>query len=91
MYNHQTKEMVKVVSVEDYFKMYNVHLEWSYYPLVEVNNKGTMYPIKVCHICDGQKYLYKLEEAQISEMIKFAVSKPAERKDAIKAGLRSLN
>ena len=39
----------------------------------------------------GQKYPYKLDERQTANMIKFAVSRPAERKKAIQTGLDMLD
>lgn len=93
MTNKQTGEIEKNVSVEEYFRRrYNVYLEWPNFPLVEVTSKKRiLYPMEVCFMNKGQKYPYKLDEKQTANMIKFAVSRPAERKKAIKTGLDMLD
>ncbi len=92
MLNKQTGVTEKNVSVESYFRRrYNIELEWPTLPLVEVNAKGTMYPMELCFMTKGQKYPFKLDEIQTSKMIKFAVSRPAERKKAIQVGLKMLD
>lgn len=40
-------------------------LEYPDLPLIEVGKKGTMYPMEICHMGKGQKYPYKLDEAQV--------------------------
>lgn len=40
-------------------------LEFPDLPLIEVGKKGTMYPMEICHMGKGQKYPYKLDEAQV--------------------------
>ena len=66
MPNRSTGEIEKDVTVEDYFKRrYNVFLEFPDLPLIETGRKKTMYPMEVCHMSKGQKYPYKLDEAQV--------------------------
>lgn len=66
MPNRTTGQVEKDVTVEQYFqRRYNVFLEFPDLPLIEVGKKGTMYPMEVCHMGKGQKYPYKLDEAQV--------------------------
>lgn len=85
--------MEKNVSIEQYFKRrYNVILQYPGLPLVEVTSKKRiLYPMELCFMQKGQKYPYKLDEKQTANMIKFAVSRPAERKKAIQTGLDMLD
>lgn len=91
--NKQSGVTEKNVTVQDYFaRRYNVHLEYPGFPLVEVTSKKrVLYPMEVCFMQKGQKYPYKLDEKQTANMIKFAVSRPAERKKAIQTGLDMLD
>ena len=83
----QTKE----VSVKEYFKQqYNVNLNHPYLPLVQVK-QGEVYPMELCIMCRGQQYKVKLNEDQTSKMIKFAATRPKERKQAIAFGLSQLD
>ena len=79
------------VSVRDYFrKRYNVILNKPWLPLVQAQ-KGEVYPMEICYMSAGQRYPYKLNEEQTAKMIKFAVSRPQQRRDAINKGLAMLD
>lgn len=66
MTNRSTGQVEKDVTVEQYFqRRYNVFLEFPDLPLIEVGKKGTMYPMEICHMGKGQRYPYKLDEAQV--------------------------
>ncbi|KKY15039.1 putative eukaryotic translation initiation factor 2c [Phaeomoniella chlamydospora] len=79
-------------SVYDYFRRkYNVTLRHHNLPLCEMTKKGVMYPIEVIQVSQGNKYNYKLDELQTSNMIKFAVSRPHERIQAIEEGKNLLS
>ena len=87
-----TKVVTPNVSVRAYFmKKYNVYLNKPWLPLVETGKKGEVYPMEICYMASGQRYPFKLNEEQTSKMIKFAVSRPAQRKQAIDHGLSMLN
>lgn len=63
----QTGAVDKDITVERYFqKRYNVHLQYPDLPLLEVGNKGVMYPMELCHMAAGQRYPYKLDEMQVN-------------------------
>ena len=76
----------------DYFlKKYGVRIDNWQLPLVESNKPGVLFPMDVCYMCAGQRYPYKLNENQTAAMIKFAVSRPPQRRQAIEHGLNMLN
>jgi eukaryotic translation initiation factor 2C len=84
----ETGEIIPDVSVEEYFKRkYNLALQWPEFPVLETTKKGVVYPMECSIMLGGQRYPYKLTETQTSNMIKFAVSRPADRKESIRKGL----
>lgn len=83
----------KSVSVYDYFaKEFNVRLQFPELPLVKMTKgKSTMLPMEILKIEQNQRYQYKLDERQTSNMIKFAVTAPPQRWEAIEHGLKMLD
>jgi len=80
------------ISIEAYYmKRYNLRLEHPLLPLVEATKKGVVFPMELCFMPKGQRYPYKLNEDQTASMIKFAVERPAGRKESIEMGLKMLN
>ncbi|KAJ9611980.1 Protein argonaute [Cladophialophora chaetospira] len=80
------------VSVAQYFRRkYNITLQHPNLLLVEMTKKGVMYPMEFLQIIEGQRYSSKLDEFQTANMIKFAVSRPRVRLDAINEGKKWLN
>ena len=78
-------------NVQDYFrKEYNHGLQHFNLPCVETM-KGAVYPAELCHILPAQRYNFKLNENQTSNMIKFAVTRPQDRAKNIQEGLGLLN
>ncbi|KAI9877191.1 MAG: hypothetical protein M1830_004561 [Pleopsidium flavum] len=87
-----TGAITKDVSVYQYFqRRYNLMLQYWNLPLVETTKKGIVFPMECCIVAANQRYLYKLDENQTRLMIKFAVSRPAQRAQSIKNGLATLN
>ncbi|KAI9745991.1 MAG: hypothetical protein M1818_000672 [Claussenomyces sp. TS43310] len=77
-------------SVYDYFqKQYNVELEFHYLPLV-LTTKDGMFPMEVCTIMPNQRYVFKTSPEQTANMIKFAVTRPKQRIEAIQQGVKML-
>lgn len=72
-------------------KRYNLRLEHPLLPLVESTKKDVVFPMELCFMPKGQRYPYKLNEDQTASMIKFAVERPAGRKESIEMGLKMLN
>ncbi|KAL1857831.1 Protein argonaute [Paecilomyces lecythidis] len=72
------------LTVMDYFKeRYNIDLRYPDLPMVEMTKKEVYYPMEFLTIEGLNKYPYKLSEYQTAKMIKFAVSRPAERLKSI--------
>ncbi|OAA54541.1 eukaryotic translation initiation factor [Niveomyces insectorum RCEF 264] len=63
---------------DHYKKQYNITLQNFKYPVVETTRDGA-FPMEVCHVLPWQRYNFKLNSAQTADMIKFAVTRPAER------------
>ncbi|ETI23115.1 hypothetical protein G647_04912 [Cladophialophora carrionii CBS 160.54] len=82
----------ETISVAQYFRRkYNITLQYPNLPLVEMSKKNVLYPMEFLQIMEGQRYASKLDEWQTSTMIKFAVSRPRARLDAINEGKGWLN
>lgn len=83
----------KQVSVYEYFaKQYNIRLQYPDLPLVKTTGKkGIMLPMEVLKIDQNQRYQFKMDERQTANMIKFAVTPPPERWQAVEHGLRMLD
>jgi eukaryotic translation initiation factor 2C len=78
-------------SVADYFRQkYNIHATRGL-PCVELTKKGDMVPADALHIPENQRYRVKLDEKQTANMIKFAVTLPEQRWEAVIHGIRMLN
>lgn len=77
-------------SVEQYFKdQYGIRLEHWQMPLIETTRGGD-FPME-CVIMDRfQRYNFKLDPDQTARMIKFAVTRPAQRSQAIMDNVRAL-
>ena len=90
--DRKTGETRKGTSIEQYFRLrYNITLSWPSLPVIETTKKGVAFPMEVCQILPGQRYNFKLDEAQTAKMIKFAVSRPSERRKGIEKGVDTLN
>ncbi|KAK5065213.1 hypothetical protein LTR84_001050 [Exophiala bonariae] len=82
----------EMLSVTQYFKRkYNKALQNPYVPLIEMTKKGVKYPMELLVVQPAQRYNTKLNEIQTANMIKFAVSPPAKRLEAINEGKSWLN
>ena len=83
----------KMTSVYDYFaKEFNIRLQFPDLPLCKMTKgKNTVLPMEVLKIEQNQRYAFKLDERQTSNMIKFAVEPPPKRWEAIQHGLKMLN
>lgn len=76
----------------DYFRRkYNIVLQYWALPVLEMTKRNVVLPIEVCRVCEDQRYVYKLDDRQTANMIKFAVTPPGERWDSIKHGLSMLD
>ncbi|KAK3941998.1 Piwi domain-containing protein [Diplogelasinospora grovesii] len=70
-------------SIAEYYKeMYNITLKYPLFPLIQTNRDGC-FPIELCRVKKWNPYPFKLDPEQTSEMIKFAVQRPPQRKKDI--------
>lgn len=79
-------------TVAEYFAKNYKPLKYPHLPLVVIK-KGDLLihlPFEVLVICNGQKYIRKLDENMTASMIKIAAKKPAERFDAIESKAKDL-
>jgi eukaryotic translation initiation factor 2C len=82
----------EMISLETYFRRrYNVILEYPNLPVVEMTRKDIYYPMEFLVIQGLQRYPFKLDEYQTSNMIKFAVSRPADRLRSVRESKAQLN
>ncbi|THZ29175.1 Piwi-domain-containing protein [Aureobasidium pullulans] len=78
-------------TVAQYFQAtYNVRLKYPGWPVVQMTRKAVL-PLELLKIKDNQRYTFKLDDVQTSQMIKRAVTPPRERWAAIDAGVKMLD
>ncbi|KAK3347363.1 Piwi domain-containing protein [Neurospora tetraspora] len=82
----------KEISIRDYMKeRYGYALIHSAgWPVIETTRAGS-FPAEVCNIVSFNQYQYKLDPNQTASMIKFAVQRPAQRKQDIAASVQRLD
>ncbi|GMG98489.1 hypothetical protein Nepgr_000329 [Nepenthes gracilis] len=86
------KEMFRLgsgveVSVVQYFlETYHVELKYPFLPclLVGPENRSTCLPMEVCKICSGQRYARKLNEKQVTALLRATCQRPHEREQSIR-------
>ncbi|KAI9822452.1 MAG: hypothetical protein M1827_000171 [Pycnora praestabilis] len=89
--DRNTGEVTQKVSVYTYFqRRYNITLQYPYLPLIQTTKKGVVFPMECVVIAENQRYPFKTDENQTAKMIKFAVTKPDKRIEAVNHGLRML-
>jgi eukaryotic translation initiation factor 2C len=82
----------KSISVQDYFlKKYNIRTKA--YPMARFGDaeNGSYVPLEVLSIAPDQRYNWKLNEQQTSEMLSFAVKAPYERWEGIQHAVNTMN
>lgn len=78
-------------SVARYFETaHNIRLSHPNWPVVQMTKKAVL-PLELLKLEDNQRYTFKLDENQTSQMIKQAVTYPNQRWAAIKAGIDMIN
>jgi len=79
-------------SIAQYFQQkYNKRLQYPDWPLVSMTKKNCVVPIEVLKLEENQRFNFKLDERQTSQMIRFAVTPPKERLEDIDRGVKMLN
>jgi eukaryotic translation initiation factor 2C len=86
--NEKVKPPVRLSVKEYLMKTYGVPPPGNL-PLVEMTN-GNVVPMECLEVVADQRYPFKLDEKQTSNMIKFAVTVPSQRWQGIEEGLRML-
>ncbi|KAL6637130.1 hypothetical protein ACP70R_024702 [Stipagrostis hirtigluma subsp. patula] len=73
------------VSVVQYFKQqYNYSLKCTHWPCLQAGtNKPVYLPMEVCNIREGQRYSRKLNERQVTGILRLACERPAQRESSI--------
>ncbi|TVU45670.1 hypothetical protein EJB05_05163, partial [Eragrostis curvula] len=74
------------VSVVQYFKrQYNYHLKCIHWPCLQAgsDSRPIYLPMEVCDILEGQRYSRKLNERQVTSILKLACERPAQREHSI--------
>ncbi|XP_020104416.1 protein argonaute 10-like isoform X2 [Ananas comosus] len=75
-----------MMSVVDYFQeMYGFAIEYTHLPCLQVGNqtKVKYLPMEACKILEGQRYTKRLNEKQITALLKIACQRPKERENDI--------
>ncbi|KAI0530336.1 Piwi domain-containing protein [Xylaria digitata] len=75
---------------QHYLEAYEFRLQYPKLPVIETT-RGAFFPMELCNVAEFQRYPFKLDPAQTAEMIKFAVTRPKERKEDITKGFQLLN
>lgn len=89
--NHATGKTQRM-SIEAYFRMkYNLVLDHWDLPIVEMTKKGVIYPMELLTIHGLHRYMWKLNEFQTSNVIRYAASRPGDRLQSISKSKRMLN
>lgn len=75
------------LSVAQYFKdKYSIPLRYPSLPCIQIGQpkRATYLPMEVCLIAHGQKYLKKLNDRQVTALLKATCQRPHERENNIK-------
>ncbi|KAI0487057.1 Piwi domain-containing protein [Xylaria cf. heliscus] len=75
---------------QHYKETYNFRLQYPKLPIIETTRDG-FFPMELCNVAEFQRYPFKLDPLQTASMIKFAVTRPAQRKADIMQGVKFLN
>ncbi|KAF0909918.1 hypothetical protein E2562_001182 [Oryza meyeriana var. granulata] len=74
------------ISVIQYFKQqYNYSLKYVNWPCLQTgsDSRPTYLPMEVCSILEGQRYSKKLNERQVTSILKLTCERPAQREGSI--------
>ncbi|XP_031123112.1 protein argonaute 5-like [Ipomoea triloba] len=78
-------------SVAQYFKQkYNIVLQYPMLPAIQSGNdaRPVYIPMEVCKIVKGQRYTRKLNERQVTQLLRATCKRPPEREEMIKEIIR---
>lgn len=78
-------------TVAQYFQAtHNVRLRYPGWPVVSMTKKAIL-PLELLKLKENQRYTFKLDEMQTSQMIKVAVTPPEKRWSSIQGGVNMLD
>ncbi|PKY39144.1 PAZ domain-containing protein, partial [Rhizophagus irregularis] len=73
-----------------FFNTYNKRLQYPFLPCIVIR-RDTYLPMEVCNVVVGQRYMRKLNERQMADMIKFTCQPPQSRANKISQCIEVLN
>ncbi|GFP93542.1 protein argonaute mel1 [Phtheirospermum japonicum] len=79
-------ESSATISVVQYFRQkYNIALKYPYLPALQAgsSSKSIYLPMEVCKIVDGQRYSKKLNERQVTSLLRATCQRPPDRERSI--------
>ncbi|XP_078436610.1 protein argonaute MEL1-like [Wolffia australiana] len=82
-----TDEADRRISVANYFtEQYGIQLKYAHWPCLIAGSerKPIFLPMEVCHIVEGQRYTKKLNERQVTGLLRATCTRPGERESRIK-------
>ncbi|KAJ4745605.1 Argonaute protein [Rhynchospora pubera] len=74
------------ISVVDYFReRYNCNLRYTAWPCLQSGNENrpTYLPMEVCNIVEGQKFSKKLNDRQVTGLLRATCQRPSDRESSI--------
>ncbi|KAL1557676.1 argonaute 5 [Salvia divinorum] len=74
------------ISVAQYFvQQYNIYLQYPYLPAVQAGSdtKPIYLPMELCKIVEGQRFTRKLNERQVTALLKATCQRPKDRESSI--------
>ncbi|EXB81597.1 Protein argonaute 5 [Morus notabilis] len=89
-----TRDDNRTQSVAQYFReTYNFQLNYAAWPAIQVGSstRPIFLPLEVCKIVQGQRYSKKLNENQVSNLLRANCQRPLEREETIKRTVRHNN
>lgn len=87
MFTHGDEQL----SVSQYFRdKHGIQLQYPYLPSIQIGQakRPTYLPMEVCRIDHGQKYLKKLNDRQVTALLKATCQRPELREESIKKMVR---
>lgn len=88
-YTFKKKDGTEFTVAQYFLRQYNIRLQYWEWPLIETTRDG-VFPMDVVIMKPWQRYNFKLDAEQTSTMIKFAVTRPPVRQNAIMQNVKSL-
>ncbi|XP_076888490.1 protein argonaute MEL1-like [Bidens hawaiensis] len=81
-----------IISVVQYFReRYNINLRYLSLPAIQAGTdaKPTYLPPEICYLAGGQRYALKLNEKQVTNLLRATCQRPREREDSILKTMQS--